>query len=378
MTPTVLLLAAAALAAPPSGRPPTGPLERYEPRAYDATFEVTLSSTIQKYGSDIENYDLVDTPVVLPVILQGTWSQVRLDSLRAQLWLEGVEDPDTTRRARLDERLPHHVHLAVLTIPRFTGKSLRFRFGWRVQSWSSRIDDRAAAAIAWPRTWPEDVREGLQPQMYIESGDPMFRRTVERVSEGQLRMVPPYLAAKDLVRYCVGEIRVTGDGIRREGLGVLRGLELKGAAATARSGMGGPHDLVCVCVAMLRAAGIPARPVIGMQEREDGPGSEFVTWAEFYLPDAGWVPFDPVALRGKGIRTRDVRDAWAEFGTMKDLNRRIPIAFGFMPPVEVESPGWPALWGWGPRPDKAPSTDQQIRLGMTSRGRGVEDPGSAQ
>ena len=368
------LVAAVLTLTPPSGRPPVGPLARVEPRVYDFTFDVTIT-TVSPYDlSRQRNFHLVDAPIVMPVIFQGTYSTVSSDSLRARLWLGGREDLRLNQRGRLDTGFPFQTQLAVLPIENFTGMSVHWRVGYRVQTWSSRlINEAAAARVPWPREWPAEVLDGLQPQMFIESDHPMFAETVQRVSKGQLRLVPPYLAAKDLVRYCVNEIRVSGNGVNRGSFGVLRGLKVTGAQRTATSGVGGPHDLVCVCVALLRAAGIPARPVIGVEKlRHTKP--EFVSWAEFYLPDVGWVPFDPLVMRGKGIRTLDVRRPWSEFGTMKDLNRRIPLAYHFIPPTTVESPQNPAVWGWDPRPGGDPSSEQIIKFTVVSRGRGKGDP----
>jgi hypothetical protein len=78
-------------------------------------------------------------------------------------------------------------------------------------------------------------------------------------------------------------------------------------------------------------------------------------------------------MRGKGIRSLDVRRPWPEFGTMDDLNRRIPLAYHFIPPAAVEAPV-PGVWGWDPRPGGDPGTEPQIRFTMISRGRGPEGP----
>lgn len=373
-------LALLVLAAPPSGRPPLHPLERYDPKGYELTFEVNLLRTSIAYDTADRHQplNLVDTPIVMPVIFQGTYSAVTVDSLVPGLWLDGRPDSGAAARFRIDDGFPFQTRLAVIPIASFDGKTLRWSLTYQVQTWSSRlVDENAAAAATWPREWPEEVRDGLQPQRFIESDDPLFAQELDKLSNGRLRLVPPFLAAKDIIRHCVGSIRVTGDGTSRGIANVLQGLELRGARATAIDGLGTPHDLVCVCIAMLRAAGVPARPVIGVIERHhEDPrrlGATFVSWGEFYLPDAGWVPFDPVEMRGE-IRSLDVRRPWPELGTMKDLNLRIPLAYHFVPPAAVESPRFAAVWGWDPRPRVDPGLEQQIRLRVTSKPMIANDP----
>ncbi len=365
-------------------RPPTGVLERYEPRLYDVTMDVTITTVSQYEMTQQRFYSLSDAPIVMPVIFQGTFSTVQSDSLAARLWLEGREDPGIRERTRLDGGYPFGTQLAVLPIQSFTGRSVRWLLAFQVKSWSSRLADEAAAAeVAWPQEFPAEVADGLGPQLFVESDDPIFAAAVQDAAGGKLRLVPPYLAAKDLVRYCLNKIRLSGSGENRGAFGVLQGLRIQGAREAARTGIGGPHDLVCACVATLRAAGIPARPVIGLHEepldQRSRPASgggrgrvEFVSWAEFYLPETGWVPFDPVAMRGKGVLTMDVRRPWPEFGTLEDLNRRVPLAYHFMPPATVESPQNPSVWGWDPRPGGDPGSEQQIKFTIVSRGRAPE------
>ena len=235
------------------------------------------------------------------------------------------------------------------------------------------LDESAMARITWPREWPQEVADGLKPQKYIESDDPIFKKIVEDVSGGKLRFVPPYVAAKELVRASINAIQMSGDGVRMAEQGIIRGLEIEGARKTVAEGRGGPHDLLCVCIAVLRAAGIPARPVIGAEENAANR-NVFVTWGEFYLPGAGWIPFDPDEMRGKNIRTLDVRQPWPEFGTMKRLNRRIPLAYYFEPPNVPVSPPYPGVWGWDPKPMPIPPLLEQIHFSIVSRGPGKEDP----
>jgi hypothetical protein len=348
---------------------------------YDLSMEVTLATLMQLNANQRRSFDLKDTPIVVPVIFQSTFSQVDPDSLNGRLWLGQHEDPSLNARSRLEDGFPFNVQLAVLPITSFVGQDLRWQFGYRTIVYSSAIDEEAAIRVTWPREWPDDVKDGLKPQMYVESDAPFFADAVRNVSGGQLRMVPPYLAAKDLVRYCVTNITVSGSANDFSGPGILRGMRLKGALETAQSGVGTAHDLTCLCIAMLRAAGIPARPVVGVEQqtrmRNGRPieSERFVSWGEFYLPNAGWIPFDPDSLRTKSLQTMNVRQAWTDFGTLRKLNERIPMSYHFIPPSQVQSPQAPAVWGWDPRPNGAPSADQYVTLRMQHRGRVPEDPG---
>lgn len=368
-----VLLSGAATQDSPSGRPPIGPLQRVDPRIYDFGITVNVSTIWQQDVRQRRYYNIKDAPIVMPVIFQSTYSRVPSNSLWAKLWLDGREDKTLSQRTRVDSGFPYHTHLAVMTIPEFRGQTVRWSLGYKVQLWSSSIDDAMAARIPWPREWPAEVKDGLQRQMFIESNEPIFKETIQRISDGQLRMVPPYLAAKDIVRYCIENIRVSGNNEHRGYGGMLHGLEIVGALRAVEKNTASANDLVCVCVAMLRAAGIPARPVIGI-EKNSNNRKEMVSWAEFFLPQAGWIPFDPNEMRGKGIAHKSVHEAWPEFGTMKKLNKRIPLSYHFVPPSSVESPQYAAVWGWDPRPGGDPSSEQIITFRMISRGRGVEDP----
>jgi len=59
-------------------------------------------------------------------------------------------------------------------------------------------------------------------------------------------------------------------------------------------------DISSIYVALARAAGVPAREVLGLRSGR-GKDQDVTTWqhcwAEFYLPGYGWVPVDPADVR---------------------------------------------------------------------------------
>jgi len=361
---------------PPAGRPPVGPLQRVQPKLYDVRMQVSVFSYDRYDIRDGGPFRLKDTPIVVPLVLNGTYNKIDRRSLRAFLYKDNLPVKGFAEHARLESDHPMHTHLAIMPVDEFHGNVLQWQLEMRAKSWSSAINDAAAAQVTWPKEFPEEVHDALKPQRFIESDHEIFTRAVQDASQGKLRLVPPYIAAKELVRYCLNNIKVVGDGIHHGEHGTIHGLELSGALQTAQRGRGSPHDLVCVCVATLRAAGIPARPVIGVVEKP-GPNTErteLVSWAEFYLPDAGWIPFDPEDMQGQGIRHQPVNQPWPEFGTMDDLHDRVTVSYHFMPERNVQSPMYPSVWAWDPKPGTPRYTRQAMTLTLISRGQGAPDP----
>ena len=90
-------------------------------------------------------------------------------------------------------------------------------------------------------------------------------------------------------------------------------------------------------------AAIPARPVIGRGEDRKGK-KRLLVWGNSISPRrAGF--FDPDGIRRKA-QTLEVRDDWTEFGTMSDLNRRVPLARAFAPDNGQAAYDCYAIWGW--------------------------------
>lgn len=363
----------------PEGRPPRPPLYRGEPRVYDVQFSITLLFTS---GSKVQPdmLDMAQHAFELPLITQDSLSQVDVTSPRAQMTLLGDSGGGTIKVAVKPEVQADGTLLLLADAGAFKGQHTRLDFSWRTQVWESKLDERAAATVAWPREWPEHAARALRAEPFIECEADGFKQFVSRVTNGQSpRTVPVQTAAKEVIRAAIALMRhVDSEGAVGE-RGQFRGFALQGALAAANAGTGSCHDLVCVCVAALRAAGIPARPVVGILEESGKNGkTRLASWAEYYLPDAGWVPFDPLALRGAGVQhfTND-RD-WSHHGELDDdVGVRIPIAHTFLPPGQSQPPLYaPALWGWraaGRIQPQGQSFDA-VKVQVISRGKGTPDP----
>jgi hypothetical protein len=142
------------------------------------------------------------------------------------------------------------------------------------------------------------------------------------------------------------------------------------------------EDHVLECVAVLSAAGIPARPVIGVNEadpQEDNRAvrTTYTMWGEFFLPGSGWVPFDPAEMRGSHAMSATADRAWTGLGRIKDLNERVPLSYSLRPRRgDARILASPGAWGWTPN---YPSPvingpDAYVTFQMVSRPTGPSGP----
>ena len=370
--PAFALLVAAVLAQ--AGRPPEGPLSRSNPKRYELTWEVSLIVHPGTKG-EAAPMKLDEVRFLMPWIPQDTFSRTDENTLRMTLMADTQVDPQAPGRMKLEKDLPGGWALAVMPLSNFAGQSLRCTLVSETTVWRSEIDEAKAAAIPWPSEWPEETREWLKPQWLVESDDPRFAQFVKRVAGDQLRRTTIYLAAKELIRATVAAYNgVESGGIELRAGGVMRGLRMTGAAASMAQARGTFADVSAACVATLRAAGIPARVVIGATEfdgsNQAGVRTGYIVWGEFFLPGAGWVPFDPQILRGShGMQAKPDRP-WPGVGRIKELNERVPVAFAFLPPRNQASAVWyPAAWGWMARGQVTGGTGADyVRFQMISRG----------
>lgn len=82
------------------------------------------------------------------------------------------------------------------------------------------------------------------------------------------------------------------------------------------------QDQAHLCLAMLRALGIPARYVSGLLTRQPG---ETHAWIEFLHPHLGWLPADPT--RGVVI---NIGTDYLKFGVGRDYSEVPPVSGSFI------------------------------------------------
>ena len=330
--------------------PPENALRREKPRSYTVGLAVDMGAISQSRS--------VPNPINsnggrfnLDFVVAGNWTVGYPEGLTGVARVNGIP---TGATPTITGTPGQEVFEVSLPIPKGELNALSFRVEWPAVAFNSLVDEQLAAQVTWPREWPAEIQPFLAPSAGIPSEDAMYREFVARTSGGTLRTVPLYYAAKDLVRAAILEYRNVRPGfVFSENNGMVRGFDfrsIRDRISTGREKEATATDLVCSCVAVLRAAGIPARPVIGINSGKGKSGKQakgktvFSVWAEFHLPGSGWVPFDPWNMRGSSMQSANVKTPWKWFGTNKELNRQIAIAYDFAPFQQGKSSHYPAGW----------------------------------
>ncbi len=363
---------------------------RSSPKIYEVEFEVMVGSqgAVGQNGSVL--WQLGPTTFTIPLIHKGTNADLDPSFGGARVWIEGKEVPSAQLKIVMH---PTHAGATKVDVgmPSANCTSIRVNVLARMQLWDIEIDEAAARKITWPREWPEDTRAFLAEDDFIHPSDPLIAAFVQQTTKGNLRGVAPYDAAKELVLATLKNFRQYSTQYTLRGWNSsIRGLNFGGNFSNAAMlGNGTSVDAALSCVAVLRNAGIPARVVYG-GTRENGAvrGGErssattYMTWCEFYLPTAGWIPFDPGYLKSRVNGTMDLSKSWKGFGNMDWLDEWVPYSYAPIPRGS-NCADWPALWGWsGPSVGWTPqnmvnnnarSAITNVTLRFTSRGKGKVD-----
>lgn len=255
------------------------------------------------------------------------------------------------------------------------------------------IDEARARKIPWPKEpWDPTIASALQPQLFVEVEDAAVQALVKQWTGGNPRGMMPYdlakLLAGKVVEYYApteGIYETAARGLRRGDTSAVlfTGYNVDGAAAAARAKRGSPHDMANLLTAIYRAAGLPARVVIGYDVKgtQDSANQDLAlirAWTEFYLLDEAnkrgeWIPVDVLSQREFSSRPPPLTQSWEYFGNNLKFDFVCPIAFHWMPPTISTNQGPPALWGFVPDPVFY-GADQEIRFYAFETPKRGDDP----
>lgn len=349
-----LALTAAGGAAFASASPPlSDAIQRYEPIEYKLNLEGRITAYRDKIQADVQfQLELEGAPLVFPIIPDGAYHAIDMTRLKTTLELD---DREVDSQFEILPTSQADGRLARFVIPKFKGHHIEFFLEEYVTCYNARVDEDKLRAIPWTESWPAEVSAELRPQRYIESTNEQVAQLLEKMTKGKHKSVAPFLLGKELARQVVNNFQVSGKNWYNDHHGQFAGLEVSGALKAIEQMRGTSHDSVCVFVALCRAAGLPARPVIGLDMKDKS--RELISWAEFFVPSAGWITVDLRPLYSAPGRAHDIMRAWPGVGANDELNLLVPISYHFHPPAGVRAEGRagkPMLWGWMPIPVSVP------------------------
>jgi transglutaminase-like putative cysteine protease len=216
-----------------------------------------------------------------------------------------------------------------------------------VATWSSTLDESVAGQVPWPAAWPAAVSSFLQPSPLIASDHEAIQKAVQAtVGIDPRAAARPLAVAKRLIQAACASFQLNGSHLLHGPVQTMRGINATGAVIALARGGGSRADLVCLCTAVLRSAGIPARPVLCIGNPKSDRKGEFDIRAEFFIPEAGWVPYDPDALRRRDVGKRSLDEAWRDLGNSPDLNRNVALCWSFAPDQGRNAYEAWAGWTW--------------------------------
>jgi transglutaminase-like putative cysteine protease len=296
---------------PHTPAPPEEPVSFQNPQRYHVEYVVTVYN---------EGFDLDELRVCQPRPIQ--WDG------QAEVEIEEVSPSPTTEG--LDLVFGNGMYYWQLLGEPSRGGSTAFRIEFSVTAYETRTSIQPAEVQPYNKDDPLYARH-TQSERFIMAADPLIVKTADELAGGETN---PYLLARKFYDSVIdtADYQLLGQGLR-------------GARELLTTGVGECGDYAALFVALCRAKGIPARPVVGYWAISGIEQTH--VWAEFYVEPFGWIPVDPTVGQSEPAE----RDYY--FGNMD--NQRIILNKGFN--IQLDPPGpegfiapflqVPQWWFWG-------------------------------
>lgn len=327
---------------------------------------------------DIRTFDVKTGAVVFPAITGTAISTTDTESITGELQFND-RTVDTT--PEFNDGYPSGTRLGRWLIKDKSGRQFSLKVEIPLKGFRVKYDERKAMQATWPAKWGKVGQstfsdpQSLGNRSLVEWRDASITQLVQSWTDGKdPKSIPPAQLAKFFASKCLELFQEEGRGENFLRHGGFEGLELQGAARTIARGRGSQHDIACAVCAVYRAAGLPARTVIGWDvsqkrgntkspfEKSRGSG-ELRSWVEFCLYDEKtdrefWIPVDVASQRAKSSRPPRLEADWPYFGNNEDGDLLLPFAFQYHPPTTVIAYGSPCFWGWISTPTTQRAAEQ--------------------
>jgi hypothetical protein len=291
------------------------------------------------------------------------------DRASGKLIVNARTNPPADASARVAVGYQGPTSLLVLEAADIVATNMRAEWEVYAKSWQITINESRAREIAWPDDpWRPEIAALLEPQLFVDPEHPAIQRLVREWTNGRPKTVPPYTLAKVLCGKVVEHVRLTQGEIESAGRSplaldigqrvVVEGLNVNGSVFAAERRTVSRFDYACLLTAVYRAAGLPARLVIAVDQQKatrEALVPALRSYVEFYLLDEAtgrheWVPVDPYLQSQFSNRAPPLDQRWQHFGHFEDGEFVVPIAHHWHPPTVVLNAGPPAVWGFLPEP----------------------------
>lgn len=380
-----------------SAAPPPRALTRDLKSARDWTIDVEVRLhpaqarvNDPRYIQATPNFVLSELEFYYPLPLRSSMHDGYSKEIKGEFRIENVVADNTPEIRRGYQSL---TALAVWQAKNVQTHQLIFLADINVTCYETRIDEAVARRVPWPTApWSAEMALCLDEQLFVESESPGVRALVQRWAGKDPRATAPYELAKRLAGRCIEHFRITDGLVESTARGIaagdnravlLSGFRVRGAAWAAAEGQGSAYDLACLMTAVYRAAGLPARLVVGydIKASESFRSPVLRAWTEFFLArdpqpvpgaapevepviteaDGEWIPVDITRQREFSSRPPPIEQRWQFFGHNEEFDFVPPIAFHWLPPENATNAGPPGLWGWRPVPAN-PIADTELKF----------------
>lgn len=375
-------------------------LAREQGRQWTFNAEVNIRS-YQAFGGrptpTIEPFRFQRAAVVFPLI-PGSASS-RTEDAGIQGRVEINDRVVAAQPAALLDGYPAGTRLGRWDLANVNAREMELHISMPVTSFRTQFDEQAAAQIDWPTgDWPAEAASCFEPQMYVNYGPDgeydmaPVQALVREWTNNRPKSIPPVRTAKWLLAQVVEHVQPSGDGFNFDRAGMIEGVDVQGAPATAAQRRGSQFDIALLLVAVYREAGLPARLVVGYDAASSREERRFLrtrrasapalrAWVEFALYDEArkrltWIPVDPVALRRQSSRIppQFMERPQNFFGSHDELDGVVPFAFQLHPPTTVRAYGSPGFWGWAVIDTPPNFSEQGLRFSASRTAQRPEEP----
>ena len=298
-------------AEPTATSAPREPISFVNPQAYSVEYKVTIRN---------DGFTLTDIRLYLP--MPGEWEAQR-DFKITQV------SPDPKSQGVEKNSGNAMIYWQLSGIPKKnTTEDFILNFDLTAYETVTNIDP---LTIQPYNTDTVEYKQYTKDEKYIEASDPEIVQLASDLAKGETN---PYLLAKTFYDYVIDTAHFE-----------LLGQGLNGAKYLLENGKGEGGDYSALFIALSRAAGIPARPVVGYWAISGNDQTN--VWAEFYLENIGWIPVDAT------IGQQSAAKRAYYFGNMD--NQRVILSKGYNTALVPPGPNnyiapllqVPTWWFWG-------------------------------